>query len=250
MRPYRFLLLLALLAQSAYGQVLNSRQPRLLDQWIFGFSLYPAFPVGEFAQHQRFAGGLDLTVGYQPWRRQPLTIRSNFGWLQYDSFNRNETGDVCDFFGNNCQNETFFYDSQNHSMSFAQIGPEFFATDGTWRPYGYALGGATFFHSTARFGSAASSSSGSNGLHFSWNPSSTYGIGVRHVGAGNKDGRQYGWDFGARVLRNAKSEYVTKDGVYRNADGTYDVRARKGAASLLIIHIGFNGGPFVNWSER
>jgi hypothetical protein len=248
MQTLRFALLLALLAPSAGAQVLDARQPRLLDQWIFGISVYPAFPVGEFAKHQRLAGGLDLSLGFQPWRRQPLTIRSNFGWLQYDSQNENETGEVCDFFGNNCQTETFFYDSQNHSMSFVQIGPEFFATDGTWRPYAYALTGATFFHSTARFGSAASSSSGSNGLHFSWNPSSAYGIGIRHVGA--KDGRQWGWDFGARVLRNAEAEYVTKDGVYRNPDGTYDVHARHGAANLLIIHIGFNGGPFVNWSER
>jgi hypothetical protein len=247
-RALRIALLLAAVSQPSSGQVPSSQEPRLLDQWIFGFGVFPAFPVGEFANYQKLAGGAELTVGFQPWRRQPLTIRSNFGWIQYDSFDQNQTGEICDYFGQNCQTETFFYNSQNHSMSFAQIGPEFMATDGTWRPYAFALGGATFFHSTSRFGSAASGGSGTTGLFFSKNVSSSYGIGIRRVTA--RDGRQYGFDFGARVLRNAQSEYLTKDGVYRNPDGSYDVAPRSGAANLLIIHIGFNGGPRVHWRER
>ena len=249
MRPIRFPLLLTVaLSTAANAQVFQPRQPSATDQWIIGFTAYPAFPIGDFRNDQKFGAGVDLMVGYQPFRREFTVIRATLGWLQYDSFNQNEDAQVCDYFGNNCTTETIFYDSQNHSTSFIHIGPEFMATRGTWRPFVYASGGVTFFHSTARFGDAFNSGSGTRGLFYSNNVSSAYGLGVRRVTA--RDGRQHGWEFGARLTRNAKAEYLTKEGVYRDASGNYAVSPKQGQANFITVHIGYNGGPRVNWNER
>lgn len=248
MRSIRLGLTLLVLGGPATAQVLTPRQPSRMDQWIIGATAFPAFPIGDFRKDQKFGAGVDLMVGYQPFRREFTVLRATFGFLQYDSFNQNEDARICDQFGNNCANETIFYDSQNHSTSFMHVGPEFMATAGTWRPFVYAMGGVTFFHSTARFGSAFSSTSDSRGLFYSNNVSSAYGLGVRRVTG--RDGRQHGWEFGARLTRNAKAEYLTKDGVYRDGSGNYQVSPKQGQANFITVHIGYNGGPRLNWNER
>jgi hypothetical protein len=248
MRLFRIALGLILTSSVAEAQVFASRPPRALDQWIIGITAFPAFPVGDFRQDQKFGAGLDLNVGYQPFRREMTVIRANFGFLQYDSYNRNESAEICDFFGNNCSNETIFYDSQNHSTSFIHGGPEFMVTAGKWRPFVYGVGGVTFFHSTARFGDAFNSSSGTRTLFVSSNVSSAYGLGVRRVAG--RDGRQHGWELGVRFTRNAKAEYLTKEGVYRDSFGNYAVSPKTGQANFITVHIGYSGGPRVNWNER
>lgn len=248
MLPLRIALIATLAAQAAGAQILSLREPRLADKFIVSLSGFGAFPVGEFRQHERIGGGLGLALGFQPFRRQPLVLRSEFGGMIYDRFNQNYDDEVCDQFGNNCTTETFFYDSHSHYMSFLQAGPEFMATDGRWRPYGFALAGVTFFNSTARFGSANSTTSSPRSLFSSQNVSSAYAVGMRRVT--QNGGREGGWDFAVRVTRNAKARFLTKEGTFRNPDGSYDVSPRSGAATVLSIHFGFTGGPFVNWNER
>jgi hypothetical protein len=192
-------------------------------------------------------GGFEIAVGFQPFRRQPLVLRSMVGSMLYDRRSRNQDEEFCDF-NNNCTTETVFYDSQQHFMSLLQAGPEFMATDGRWRPYGFALGGVTFFNSTVRYGNAAFASSNPRSLFASHNTSSTYGIGVRLVTT--NFGREGGWDFGVRFTRNENASYLSRDGVFRRSDGSYDIAPRSGAANLLTIHVGVTGGPFVNWNER
>lgn len=252
MMRYRILSLLIGLAlvrpHPLSAQVIETRKKSLMDQWIFDIAPFLALPNGDFRKDEKVGGGVDFAVGFQPWRRQPLALRANFGGLAYDGFDNDQDQEVCDFFGNNCQNETVFYNSRHHYMSFVQFGPEFFATDGVWRPYGFAMGGWTFFNSTAHYGNATSTSSNSQSLFSSQNVSSTYGVGVRLVG--KNFGREDGWDFGVRFVRNAKARYLTDRGVYRRADGTYDVSPKSGAANVLLIRIGYNSGPHVNWDER
>lgn len=249
MNPLRIALAATLLAHPAGAQIFSLREPRLRDQFIFGFNAFPAIPVGEFRQHEKIGGGLEIAIGFQPFRRQPLVLRSELGGMIYDRFSDNYDDEVCDQFGNNCTTETFFYDSHTHYMSFLQAGPEFMATDGKWRPYGFALAGVTFFNSTARFGPAGSTSSNPRSLFSSQNLSSSYGIGVRLMTRPN-DGREGGWDFAVRVTRNAKARYLTKQGVFRQPDGSYEISPRSGAATVLLIHLGVTGGPRVNWNER
>lgn len=248
MHLIRATVLLIVFAQVGRGQVIPVRQPSVWDQWIAGISGVGVFPQGEFRQQDTFGAGLELTLGFQPFRRQPLVLRGDMGWMQYDGYNRDETDQVCDFDGTNCQTETFFYDSQSHNMWWFHGGSEFMATDGRWRPYGYATAGWTLFYSSARFGPSGFSGSEGNRLHAKSSVSSAYGIGIRRVGA--RDGRQFGWDFGVSFTRNAKAVYVTMAGVFRRSDGTYDVRPTQGAANVLKIHIGINSGPRVNWNER
>jgi hypothetical protein len=246
-------LLLALAAASmstaAHAQIFELREPRLRDQFIFGFSFFPAIPVGEFRKHEKIGGGLEVTVGFQPFRRQPLVLRSELGGMIYDRFSDNYDGEVCDTFGNDCSTEPLFYDSHTHYMSFLQAGPEFMATGGKLRPYGFALAGVTFFNSAARFGPASSASSNPRSIFASQNLSSSYGIGLRFMTPPN-GGREGGWDLAVRVTRNAKARYLTREGVVRNANGTYHVSPRSGAANMLFIHLGVTGGPLVNWNER
>jgi hypothetical protein len=248
MRSLRIALFAALAAQAAGAQVMTLREPRLADQFIYSINGFGAFPVGEFRQHERIGGGLGLALGFQPWRRQPLVLRGEFGGMIYDRFNQNYDDEVCDQFGDNCTTETFFYDTHSHYMSFLQAGPEFMATDGAWRPYGFAVAGVTFFNSTARFGPANSSSSSPKSLFSSQNVSSAYAIGVRRMS--QNGGREGGLDLAVRVTRNAKARFLTKEGVFRRSDGSYDVSPRSGAATVLSIHVGFTAGPFVNWNER
>ena len=247
--PFRIAVILALLAlpQCASAQVIQPRPGKLRDQWIFNMSGFGAVPVGEFRNHEKVGGGFEIALGFQPFRRQPLVLRSTLGSLMYDRWSRNEDQEFCDV-SNNCTTETVFYDSHQHFMSLVQAGPEFMATDGRWRPYGFALAGVTFFNSTSRFGNAASTSSNPKSLFSSRNPSSTYGLGVRLVTSNY--GREGGWDFGVRFTRNTKASYLSRDGVFRRSDGSYDVTPRSGAANILTIHIGVTGGPFVNWNER
>ena len=248
MQPIRVTLLLAFLTQTANAQVIPSRQPSLLDQWIAGVNAVGVFPQGEFRKQDTFGAGVEVNLGFQPFRRQPLVLRGDVGWMQYDGHNRNETDEVCDFDGTNCQQETYFYDTQSHNMWWFHGGTEFMATGGVWRPYTYATAGWTMFYSSAQFGAAGFSGSEGNRLHAKSSVSSAYGIGVRRVTA--RDGRQYGWDFGVSFTRNAKAEYVTMEGVFRRSDGTYDVRPTQGAANVLKIHVGLTTGPRVNWNER
>jgi hypothetical protein len=243
----RVALLLALPATSARPQIFKLRPPRLQDQWIFNMSGFGAVPVGEFRKHEKVGGGFELSVGFQPFRRQPLVLRSTLGSLLYDSWSRNDDQEFCDV-DDNCTTETVFYDSHQHFMSFLQAGPEFMATDGRWRPYAFALGGVTFFNSTSRYGDASISSSNPRSLFSSRNPSSTYGAGVRIVTSNY--GREGGWDFGLRFTRNARALYLSRDGVFRRADGSFYITPHAGAANLLTIHVGMTGGPFVNWNER
>lgn len=203
-------------------------------------------PVGDFRKDEKLGGGLEVAIGFQPIRRQPLVLRGSFGGLLYEGLNNNDDREVCDFFGNNCQQVTLFYDSQHHFLSFMQAGPEFMATDGRWRPYAYALAGVTFFNSTAHYGEE--SASNTRNLFSSHNFSTSYALGVRRVA--QNFGREGGFDFAVRFTRNAKARYLTEKGVYRDANGDYAISARSGSANLVMIQIGITGGPFVNWSER
>jgi hypothetical protein len=245
----RIAVLLALLTQTLPAQVVSARPPKLFDQFVFGLSGFAGIPVGEFKQHEDGGGGLEFVTGFQPFRRQPLILRGSAGFLMYGAYNRDRQQRFCDFFGNNCQTETVFYNSRYHNMSFFQAGPEFFATDGTWRPFVYALGGVTFFNSWAHYG--ANTGSGvtpSRSLLSTHNASSAYGLGVRRVTG--LYGREGGWEFALRFTRNAKARYLNDDGVTRNPDGSYSITPRDGAANVLSFHIGYWGGPFVNWNER
>jgi hypothetical protein len=236
------------LSTSATAQIFGSRPNKGTDQWIFNLAGLLAVPVGDFRKDEKIGGGLEVAVGFQPFRRQPLVLRGSMGGLMYERYNNNDDDEICDFFGNNCEQVTLFYDSQHHFLSFIQAGPEFMATDGRWRPYAYALAGVSFFNSTASYGDADDSGSGTRNLFSSHNFSTSYAVGVRRVT--QTFGREGGLDLSARFVRNAKARYLTENGVYRDASGNFAISPRSGAASLLIIQVGITGGPFVNWSER
>ena len=150
----RFLLAVALLSASTAsveGQIFRLRDKAPRDQLIFGISGFGAVPVGDFANSEDGGGGAELTLGWQPFRRQPLVLRGTAGFLMYGRFSRDIDDTVCDAFGN-CTTETVWMDSRYHNMSFFQLGPELMATDGRWRPFAFALAGTTLFNSWANLG--------------------------------------------------------------------------------------------------
>lgn len=248
MQPLRIVALLAVVCSTADAQIFQAREPRLRDQWVFGLTAFGGIPVGDFKQKEDGGGGLELAIGFQPFRRQPLVLRGNAGFLMYGRYSRNQDQEVCDFFGNNCQTETVFYDARYHNMSFLQFGPELMATDGRWRPFSYAQAGVTFFNSWANYGRPSSGVAPSRSLLATRNFSTAYGLGVRHIE--NSFGREGGFEMAVRFTRNAKARYLNDQGVLRRADGSYDINPQTGAANVLSIHIGVWGGPFINWNER
>ena len=249
MQPLRKALLIALLAAPVQAQVLALRPPSLKDQWTFGFSLLGGIPLGEFREYENGGGGADLNLGFQPWRRQPLVLRTQVGGMLYGVARATGYQQVCDS-NNNCWIEEVRYNARNHSMMFLHAGPEIMATDGKWRPFGFALAGMTWFRSWANLkpttptGPAETTES----LFSSSNFSTSYGAGVRRVTT--TFGRESGFELSARVNRNGKSRYLTEDGVFRRSDGSYGVAPREGAANVLGIHVGFWIGPYINWDER
>src|SRR5688572_10216457 len=129
------------------AQVLQPREPSWTDKWNFGIGLFGGFAVGDFREADKGGGGVDVMLGFQPFRREPLSIRGNVVFLDYGGLRQRGYQEVCDQFGS-CFLEEVEFDARNHTAMFFQIGPEFMVTDGKWRPFGFALLGTTVFNST------------------------------------------------------------------------------------------------------
>jgi len=245
---HTFTLLLALsLSQPIEAQVIAPPQASHGDQWLFGFDGFGGIPVGDFKNYENGGGGAQLMVGYQPWRRQPAILRFQAGGLLYSKVDAVTQQQVCDFFG--CTTEEFSYNARDHAMYFIHAGPELMATDGTWRPYGYALLGYTFFNSTANFPpSALTPDQPSENIFSSHNFSTVYGVGIRRVTT--HFGRENGFELGFNVTRNAKARYLNERGVHQNPDGTLSITPHQGAANVLGIHLGYWIGPNIRYWER
>jgi len=245
--PFHFTLLLGLLAQTAGGQIFSVRQPRLRDQWTFGGNFIAGIPVGEFRQNENGAGGGQLTFGFQPFRREPLVLRAQVGTLMYGTASAYGYQDVCDATG--CWTEQVRYNARSHTMSSIHAGPELMATDGKYRPFGYALAGYTFFNSWANLlPTTPTGTTSTQSLFSSHNFSTSYGGGLRRVG--KTFGRESGLELAFDVTRNANARYLTEAGLSRQTDGTWIISPRSGAANVLGIHLGFWVGPYINWNER
>ena len=246
MRLIPIALIAAAVCRPAEAQIFHLRDARPIDQWVFGISGFGGIPVGEFRKTEDGGGGAELTIGWQPFRRQPLVLRGNAGFLMYGHFGRDVEDTVCDAFGN-CTTETVWMNSRYHNMSFFQLGPELMATDGKWRPFAFALAGTTLFNSWANLGDP-NNGGGSTSLFYSRNFSTAYGAGVRLVK--QSFGRESGLELALRFTRNAHARSVTEAGVYRRSDGTWDIAPNTGAANVAGIHVGFWLGPYINWNER
>jgi hypothetical protein len=247
MRTSRLLLLACLWPSLASAQILAPRQPKWTDKWNFGIGGHGGIPVGEFRDHENGGAGLDLFLGFQPFRREPLSIRGNIQFMEYGALKARAFQDVCDTFG--CYTEEVEYDARNHTMFLFQGGPEIMAVDGKWRPYAFALAGVTVFNSTETI--AADQSSGqteSRSLFSSSNFSTSYGGGIRRVGT--RWGRETGFEISARYTRNADAEYLTEKNIVRQPSGDWVATPQRGQANLIGIEIGFWLGPYINWNER
>jgi hypothetical protein len=244
---FRTALLLTLLPAVAGSQILAPRQPKWTDKWNFGIGGHGGIPVGDFRDHENGGAGLDLFLGFQPFRREPLSIRGNIQFMEYGSLKAQGQQQVCDTFG--CYIENVEYDARNHTMFLFQGGPEIMATDGKWRPYAFALAGVTVFNSTETIAAdQASGQTESNSFFSSSNFSTSYGGGIRRVGT--RWGRETGFEISARYTRNADAEYLTEKNITRQPDGTWVAVPQRGQANLIGIEIGFWLGPYINWNER
>src|SRR5262245_26310798 len=243
----RVALLTLAVSSGAAAQVIPPPQSSAADQWVFGFNFLGGLPRGEFKNHEDGGGGAAGMVGYQPWRRQPLVLRLQGGAMLYSRVEAVTQQQVCDFF--TCHTEEVRYNARNHSMAFVHFGPELMATDGLWRPFGYALAGYTFFNSWANLEpSSLSPDQPSEQIFSSHNFSTVYGGGIRRVST--HWGREAGFELSLDVTRNAKARYLTEEGVHQNSDGTWTITPRQGAANVLGIHLGFWIGPNIRYWER
>jgi hypothetical protein len=236
-------------ATVAEAQVLSARPPRLLDQWVWSAGGFAGIPLKDFRKHENGGGGFEGMLGFQPFRRQPLTFRTHLSFLIYGSIPGTGYQDVCDIFG--CRTETVEYTARNHTMTAWHFGPEFFATDGFIRPFTYAMFGRTWFNSWANDPPTepGGGSAGSTKLFSSNNFSTAYGAGVRF--AGTRFGREFGLEVSGRVNRNVKARYLTEAGVaIDTVANEWVITPTQTAAHLLGIHVSFWMGPYINWNER
>ena len=236
-----------LLPVVASAQILAPRPPKWTDKWNFGVGLHGGFPVGEFREHENGGAGLDLFLGFQPFRREPLSIRGNIQFMEYGALKEHGVRQVCDAFG--CWNEEVEFDARNHQMYMFQIGPEVMAVDGKWRPYAFALAGATVFNSNEAVGVDGQTGEIQTESFFtSSNISTSYGGGIRRVGT--RWGRETGFEISARFTRNEKAEYLTERNITRQPDGSWVAVPQRGFANLIGVAVGFWVGPYINWNER
>lgn len=241
-------LLPLLLAASLHAQVFQPRAPKGTDQLLFGISVFGGLPLGEFKEHEDGGGGAEVMLGFQPWRRQPLAIRLQGGGMLYGALGAYGYQEVCDNTGY-CYTERVRYNARNHTMWMWQAGPEIMATDGTWRPFGYALAGYTFFSSWANYKPETTyGTEYRESLFRSHNFSTSYGAGLRRVTT--KYGREGGFELSARVTRNSKASYLNEEGLSRAPDGSLVITPRRGAANVLFLQVGWWIGPYINWNER
>jgi hypothetical protein len=238
-------LILGLWAGPLAAQVLQPREPSWTDKWNFGIGLFGGFAVGDFREADKGGGGVDVMLGFQPFRREPLSIRGNVVFLDYGGLRQRGYQEVCDQFGS-CFLEEVEFDARNHTAMFFQIGPEFMVTDGKWRPFGFALLGTTVFNSTMVL--PESQTTEGDAIFTSNNFSTAYGVGLRRVGT--RWGRETGFELSGRFTRNGKASYLTEGGITQNSDGSFTITPREGAANIVGIHIGFWVGPYINWNER
>jgi len=233
-----------------HAQILLPREPRATDKWLGSFGAFGGLPMGEFKEHEDGGAGAELMLGFQPWRRQPLVLRVQASGMQYGAVGAEGYQQVCDPANpSDCWIERVRYNARNHTMWVLHGGPEIMATDGTWRPFGYAVVGWTFFSSWANFKpQTPTGEEYSESLFKSRNVSTAYGVGLRRVTT--RHGREGGFEFSARFTRNATASYLNEDGLQRNPDGTMTIVPRRGAANVLFLQVGWWIGPYINWNER
>ena len=204
-------------------------------------------PVGEFRNEENGGFGGEVTIGFQPFRRQPLVLRGSVGGLQYHAVKAFGYQEACDESG--CWLEEVEYNARSHNQWYAYAGPEIMATDGMIRPFAFAMVGRNFFRSTANFKPTTPGGQEFSQTLFSSNNFSTaYGGGVRWMVS--TSGRNIGVELSGRVNRNVDAEYLTERGVVENPDGSVTITPRRGQAHVLGIAIGIWIGPNVLWSER
>lgn len=241
------LLLLALVPGMLGAQVIQPDAHSWTDQWVFGINFVGGLPLGEFRTNEDGGAGVEFMTGYQPFRRQPLVIRAGFTGLTYGAHYARGLQRVCDEYS--CWTEYATYQDRSHSMMLLHGGAELMATDGTWRPFAFALGGITMFRSTARLpASDPYGSESEENLFSSSNNSTAAGLGLRRVST--FIGREGGFEISARVTRNASASYVNEGGVTQQSDGSWVITPTHGAANLLGIQLGFWIGPRIRWNER
>ena len=234
-------------ALAAEAQLIQPRQPRWTDQWTYGAAFMGGRPVGEFRNEENGGFGGEATLGFQLFRRQPLVLRGSAGGMQYHAVKARGYQETCDETG--CWLEEVEYNARSHNMWYAYAGPEIMATDGTVRPFAFAMVGRNFFRSQANFKPTTPFGEEFSQTLFSSNNFSTaYGAGIRSIVS--KSGRDIGIELSARVNRNADAEYLTERGVVENPDGSITVAPRRGQAHVLGIYVGVWVGPNVLWTER
>jgi hypothetical protein len=241
------LTLLVASALTADAQIIQPSPRSWLDQWTVGAAFMGGKPVGEFRNEENGGFGGELTLGYQPFRRQPLLLRGSLGGMQYHAVKAFGYQENCDERG--CWLEEVEYNARSHNMLYAYAGPEIMATDGGVRPFAFAMVGRTWFRSQANFKPTSPGGQEFSQTLFSENNFSTsYGGGIRSMLT--TAGRGVGLELSARVNRNIDAEYLTERGVVENPDGSITITPRRGAAHVLGIHLGIWIGPHVRWDER
>jgi hypothetical protein len=200
------------------------------------------FPVGAFHENEDGGGGVAAHVAYAIERTRVLSLRTNFGWVQYGNVSRTRRVPVYDEFGTPVDYQDEKYSLRNHSMLSLDAGPELTRVTGKWRPYGFATAGFSVFQSRQNLrapvyaGDPGDDRTFFSHANFAW----TTGLGLR---VGSVDPRGGAFDFGVSFRRNQSARYANERALTTNPDGSFSFSTFSGSANLIAVHVGVWIGP-------
>jgi len=199
-------------------------------------------PVGVF--HRREDGGASIGVqgAYAFDRAAHLAIRLEGGFLAYGYVTRDIDVPSYDEYGNYQGTTNVSYALRQHQMYSFDAGPELTALSGTFRPYGFATAGLSYFLSKVNLrppqydGDDAVDRTVFSAGNFAWST----GAGLR---IGTHEARSGLFDIGIRFRRNARAHYANDRSLSSVSGGPMVVTPFYGSANLITIYAGAWIGP-------
>ena len=206
---------------------------------LFG---YWGVPVGAFHHNEDGGLGLGFHGAYAVDRAKHLALRLEAGYLMYGYVSRDIDLPAYDEGGGFQGYENVSYAARQHQMYTLDFGPEITALSGTFRPYGFATAGFSYFVSKVNVrppqyvGDEPIDHTLFSAGNFAWST----GMGLR---IGPHDPRAGLFDVGIRFRRNPRARYANDRALSTQSNGAVTVSPFYGSANLITIYAGLWVGP-------
>jgi hypothetical protein len=200
-----------------------------------GVQLVYARPVGEFREHVKHGGGLNMNAVWTPRRDGPLALRADGGFIVYGS----ETKRVCFSSTVGCRVQLDL--TTTNSIAYLNAGPQLMLPAGPVRPYVNAAVGFSYFATTSQVEGTQdnqpfASTTNFDDVTLSW-------LGGGGVLIPLSSGRTpVLLDIGARYNGNGRVEFLKRGDIQDNPDGSISYTPTRSDANLVTLQMGVSVG--------